>query len=284
MSKIRTQLGILLIKSSNAFYRAARSLSLCLLKPGDLVALTRYCYLQPGHLAACRDDEIHLRGLNPSEKVFATKQLKPRSKILVVGCGAGRESIALARMGHEVFGIDFVEECVEAARTNARRSNLPATFFTLSADKMGELNETAFSAVMFSAFFYSLIPTSKKRVAILRETRKLLSLDGTIFLSFLAQPGSADTHFKLKRLIAFLTAGNTAMEKGDFVEGDGEFKHYFTAQDIRREAQLAGLSVIGLNTEEFDNCAVLGRIPDPLQAIGEQTLDPPRTLRPDPSS
>lgn len=50
------------------------------------------------------------------------ERLPPAGPILDVGCGTGDAAIELARMGHEVVGIDFVPSAIDIA--NERRSAL----------------------------------------------------------------------------------------------------------------------------------------------------------------
>jgi 2-polyprenyl-3-methyl-5-hydroxy-6-metoxy-1,4-benzoquinol methylase/GNAT superfamily N-acetyltransferase len=54
--------------------------------------------------------------------------LRPGMSVLDLGCGAGRHSLALARRGAIVTGVDYVGGFVEAARAAAQRDALPARF------------------------------------------------------------------------------------------------------------------------------------------------------------
>ena len=54
--------------------------------------------------------------------------LAPGSRVLDVGCGPGRHSLALARRGVEVTGVDLSPDFVELARAAATAEGLTATF------------------------------------------------------------------------------------------------------------------------------------------------------------
>jgi SAM-dependent methyltransferase len=54
--------------------------------------------------------------------------LAPGMRVLDVGCGPGRHSLALARRGITAHGVDRSPEFVELARTAAAADGLPATF------------------------------------------------------------------------------------------------------------------------------------------------------------
>ncbi len=51
------------------------------------------------------------------------EQFPPLGPVLDLGCASGDLSIHLARLGHEVLGVDFVESAIEQA--NAKRATLP---------------------------------------------------------------------------------------------------------------------------------------------------------------
>src|SRR6478672_10003027 len=55
-------------------------------------------------------------------------QLREGSRVLDLGCGPGRHSLALARRNIDVVGIDHSETFVELAREAAKSENLTAEF------------------------------------------------------------------------------------------------------------------------------------------------------------
>jgi SAM-dependent methyltransferase len=57
--------------------------------------------------------------------------LAPGQRVLDVGCGPGRHSLALARRGFTVLGVDASEEFVGLARDAARAEDLDAAFEVL---------------------------------------------------------------------------------------------------------------------------------------------------------
>ena len=55
--------------------------------------------------------------------------LEPGMRVLDVGCGPGRHSLALARRGIAVHGVDLSPDFIALARAGrARRRSCPATF------------------------------------------------------------------------------------------------------------------------------------------------------------
>ena len=72
--------------------------------------------------------------------------LAPNQRVLDVGCGPGRHSLALARRGIEVLGVDLSEDFVALARDAAEAEGLPARFEVADVRELAV--ETGFDAVI----------------------------------------------------------------------------------------------------------------------------------------
>ena len=67
-------------------------------------------------LAAYYDDIFPLR---PEKVTFLNSLVAPHSDILDVACGTGSLAIALAKLEHDVIGIDLSEEMIDQAKRRA---------------------------------------------------------------------------------------------------------------------------------------------------------------------
>jgi 2-polyprenyl-3-methyl-5-hydroxy-6-metoxy-1,4-benzoquinol methylase len=261
MGKPRLFLGKSLIKLSTFFYKLSRLLSVSILRPDDLILLTRYSYSLSSHLKDPYNQAYVDSGLDDTEEYFVKHNLKEDSKILVFGCGGGRECIALSRMGFRVTGIDFVEECIKASRENARKRNLKIAFICQDMTRLQLPPEERFESIMFSALLYSQIPSKNKRLGVLRKIKPYLKTDGKILLSFFSSKDAISGHRGLKRSIALMTFGNMDYQEGDIVDGDGEFKHFFSEAEIKNEISESGFRLEELNLDRpADSFAILSNI------------------------
>ncbi|NQT81141.1 MAG: signal peptidase I [Candidatus Aminicenantes bacterium] len=128
--------------------------------------------------------EFHSRilseGLEKWEKDVITKYVKPKTRILDVGCGAGREAIALTKMGFKVTGIDISPNMINKAIKNAKKEKLNIQF---KVQNVADITcpTKSFDYVLFSRAVYSYIPTKKLRVKILKKIKDILKPDGMLF-------------------------------------------------------------------------------------------------------
>ncbi len=78
-----------------------------------------------------------LHAMNPARIGWINRHLAGPTRILDVGCGAGLAAEALARLGHDVTGIDAAGAAIDAARGHA--GDLPITYRTnLAEDLLAE--------------------------------------------------------------------------------------------------------------------------------------------------
>jgi SAM-dependent methyltransferase len=84
--------------------------------------------------------------------VFKALRLKPRSRVLDVGCGFGRHAAALARRGARVTGVDLSRAMLEAARRQTR--GLPVTLLRADMRRMKFAREFDGAYCLFTSFGY----------------------------------------------------------------------------------------------------------------------------------
>ena len=91
------------------------------------------------------------------------------------GCGTGRSTRFLRRLGFDPVGVDISEEMLARAREGDPRGN----YRLIPDDEMSPLPHASFSLVQ-SAFTFDNIPSMENKVRLFRHLRSLLTPDGVI--------------------------------------------------------------------------------------------------------
>jgi SAM-dependent methyltransferase len=187
-------------------------------------------------------------GLSPAEQVFYSRFLRHKDRILLAGCGTGRDLIALQQLGHDVTGLEPIPEVVELARQHLARRGLSAlvqTGLIQNAELGGRYN-----AIVFSNGCYSLLQGSAVRIATLSRVAEHLTPAGRIIVSY--HPASRQSHLGrwLTKTTAWLSGSDWVAEAGDtfardlYVPGLIRYHHAFEPAEFARECEAAGLTLL----------------------------------------
>ncbi|HLF19264.1 MAG TPA: class I SAM-dependent methyltransferase [Bacteroidota bacterium] len=103
-------------------------------------------------------------------------------KALDFGCGAGRSTRFLRKLGLEVVGVDISEQMLKKARELDLKGNYHLT-------EEGDFNQfpTETFDMALSAFTFDNIPTMKKKIRIFRELGRVLKPEGR-FINLVSSP------------------------------------------------------------------------------------------------
>ena len=88
-------------------------------------------------------------GLWPSEAALCETYWRPGSRILDIGCGAGRTTLPLAANGYRTIGADLALPMVREARKQSLRGGLLSAWLALDATDL-PFADCAFDGVLFS--------------------------------------------------------------------------------------------------------------------------------------
>ena len=87
-------------------------------------------------------------------------------RALDVGCGDGRDSVYLARLGWRVTGVDFVPRALEAARRRARDAGVEVQWLEADVTRLDEAGvEPGFDLVYDRGCFHGLPPSARDACA-----------------------------------------------------------------------------------------------------------------------
>ena len=116
-------------------------------------------------------------GLWPSEGNLIDRFFQNGSTVLDVGCGAGRVSVALAKKGYVVTGLDFLPEMIELANRQANSHGINVEFKVMDATNLDFLRES-FQNVLFLFNLLESIPRKRNRERALRKAWGVLEPGG----------------------------------------------------------------------------------------------------------
>ncbi|MDA0748199.1 MAG: class I SAM-dependent methyltransferase [bacterium] len=142
-------------------------------------------------------------GLWPSEEELCTTYWQPGSRILDIGCGAGRTTIPLARQGYRITGTDLALEMVRQGRKLDLRSGGHATWATCDATDL-PFPSDCFDGLLFSYNGIELVPGLANKRRVLEEAWRVLRPGGHfIFTTHALEAFNQFTGFRIRRLLRF---------------------------------------------------------------------------------
>ncbi len=191
--------------------------------------------------------------------------LAGRKRVLVVGCGAGREVLALLARGHRADGIDIAPRAVERARERVKAAGHDSHLAVAALEDRPAL-PGPYDLVLFSWYCYGYIPDARFRCRALEVAAQVLVPDGRVVLSYMPErrptPGRSA---RAAGLVARLLGSGWQPERGDelLARGAGlaSYQHFFRPADVVDEVTAAGLQPVSHELHEVGGLVVAARGP-----------------------
>lgn len=109
-------------------------------------------------------------------------KLNPKGlKVLDLGCGNGRNAIALAKMGAIVKGIDVSSVALELLQNRAKNENVEVETFMGNMNRLPFPDRTFDMAICYNAIFNTSLKSIKESI---KETRRVLKKNGIFLVTF----------------------------------------------------------------------------------------------------
>lgn len=147
---------------------------------GNLEGAVRQYYEDPGVVAGYA--AIVPEGLTTFEAALIRRSFPPASRVLDVGCGAGREAIAMAQAGLEVVAVDLIPEMARLTAANATGRQLRILALAGGAGCLPFRPET-FDGVAMLGQLISFLPSRPLRRRALCEAWRILRPGGTLIMT-----------------------------------------------------------------------------------------------------
>ncbi len=192
------------------------------------------------------------KGLWPSEKILIKKYFKPKSFILDVGCGTGRTTIPLYKLGYNILGIDITPMMIKNAKRIAKSKKLGIRYEVRDVTALKFKNEF-FDNVLFSYNGWTQIPKKENRIKALKEICRVLKPDGCFIFTTHIRKLKGFTLFWIKQWIKIyilkpLGFNIKEMDFGDRFFYDRnrkkQFIHIPSLKEINEQISIAGFKLI----------------------------------------
>ena len=158
------------------------------------------------------------------EVEYFQKWINTGDRVLDIGCGQGRHSIALAKAGYSVVGIDFSNENIDAAKRN---NTTDAVF--LHADARKYRSKQKYDVIICMYDVIGSFPNESDNYALLKTARKMLKRGGRLLLSVMNMKLTFERCKKKSNIVnninegirelLMLSATNTMQSTGDVFDG-----------------------------------------------------------------
>ncbi|MDD4332587.1 MAG: methyltransferase domain-containing protein [Patescibacteria group bacterium] len=197
------------------------------------------------------------RGLWDSEKILIDKYFQTGCSILDIGCGTGRTTISLFKLGYKVSGVDITPEMIQNAQKIAKEKNLNISYEVGDAAKL-KYADNSFDNAIFSNNGFGQIPGSEKRQNALKEIYRVLKPGGCFILVAHARFKGDISRFWIKNWLKIyilkplgfkieeLEFGDYIFERyiNDIKIGRTQFMHIANAKNLKKQIEMAGFKII----------------------------------------
>jgi len=230
--------------------RAVEFFALGIMRPADLIELNRRYFMRRTRTST----STHVGNFDlGEEEATIVNRFSPRpGSALILGCGCGREAIALAKRGWQVVGIENVPTLIAAAKTNAAQSGVHIEWHCHDITQ-GIPTDRSFDLISLLGQVYSYIPSRRKRVRLLKACREHLRPEGCCLLNASPiGPLSQNERWAQPWRVAFawLVVGNRECQLGDRWELGTPFFHKFESlEELAKEAAEANLGLDSVSDE-----------------------------------
>lgn len=136
---------------------------------------------------------------------YIEKYLSPDSKVIEIGAGTGRYSLALAEMGYDVTAVELVPHNIDVMKKKVK-SHHNIKIYEGNACDLSMFESETYDIVLLLGPMYHLFTDEDKHKA-MSEAIRLAKKDGTIYTSYCNNDTSIYKLFYKKKILDYLDKG-----------------------------------------------------------------------------
>ena len=179
---------------------------------------------------------------------YIKKYLTPNSKILEIGAGTGRYSIALADMGYDITSVELVPHNIEILKSKIKTEHKIKVFEGNACD-LSFIEDNTYDIVLLLGPMYHLF-TKEDKVRALCEAKRVTKPGGIIFVAYVMNEYSILTYgFKQKHIAECVRDGRIS-EEFQCMSAPSDLYDYVRIEQIDALNQEAGLERIKIITPD----------------------------------
>ena len=174
--------------------------------------------------------------------------VRPR---LLIGCGTGRDLLALRQLGCDVTGLEQSTALAEEARATLSTHGLPTVVIAAAIESYAP--HDTFDVIVFSPYTYSYILGMASRVGILGRLRERLSARGKVIISYPRLMAQSSLWIFLARVSSACGGSDWWPEAGDRLYGPASlptalgFEHQFSPMSWRASVDWPAFKSFGMS-------------------------------------
>ncbi len=187
-------------------------------------------------------------GLVPWEDEVYRSVMRPSDRVLLIGCGTGRDLLALRQLGYDVTGLEQSARLADQARATLSGHGLPTVVIAGGIESYS--SDDTFDVIVFSPYTYAYVLGRASRVALLARLRERLSPQGRVIFSYPVLIEQSSLWILLARVASICARSDWWPEPGDRLYGPVSlpkalgFEHQFSPDELARECGIAGFEVV----------------------------------------
>lgn len=235
-------------------------LLLGLLRRDALDRMTQQSYRER---ALYLDDTYNASGLFDWERQAVAQHFRAGSRLLLSGCGGGRELLSLAQNGFIVDAFDPNADYVALARRTLEQGSLPGMVLQAEPNAVPVDFAGPYEGFVLGWLMYAHIVGRNARIAFLRELRRRAKAGAPLLLSFWPRRASSRRE-RMQHAVALTTArlsfNPRSPEFGDDLNQQA-FVHWFDEAGIGSELREAGFQPISYAATPFGHVVAIASDP-----------------------